>query len=259
MRSDRPSLFIGTSGFYYPGWGGSFYPARMPAREYLPFYSSRFNSLEVNNTFYRLPLGSTLSRWRDVTPKDFVFALKASRFITHIRRLEEPAETVKPFLDRIGSLGSKLGPVLFQLPSRFPFNGEKLDAFCKVLSGDFRYVFEFRDTDWFRQASYDILSHHNMAFCIYDFSGIQSPATVTADFVYLRFHGPLKQPYRGAYPDEFLDDWAEKVRCWMKAVKAVYVYFDNTMEGHAAVDAMKMQLLLGQGDNSEVTHEGIKQ
>jgi uncharacterized protein YecE (DUF72 family) len=259
MRSDRPSLFIGTSGFYYPDWRGCFYPAKLPAREYLPFYSTRFKSLEVNSTFYRLPLETTLSRWRDITPPGFVFAVKASRFITHIKRLDDPEHTVAPFLDRIRCLGSKLGPVLFQLPSRFPFNGEKLDAFCKVISGDFRYVFEFRDTDWFRQETCDILSHHNMAFCIYDFSGIQSPATVTADFVYLRFHGPLKDPYRGAYPDGFLDEWTEKVRCWIKAVKAIYVYFDNTMEGHAAVDAMKMQLLLAQGENHKASHEGIKQ
>jgi uncharacterized protein YecE (DUF72 family) len=109
-----------------------------------------------------------LSWWHDVTPKDFVFALKASRFITHIKRLEEPAGTVKPLPDHIGSLSSKLAPVLFQLPSRFPFNGDKLDAFCNVLGSDFRYVFEFRDTDWFRKDTCDILKHHNMAFCIYD-------------------------------------------------------------------------------------------
>jgi len=164
----RPSLYIGISGFYYPDWRGSFYPAKLAAHDYLPFYSTRFKSVEINNTFYRLPLESTLSRWHDVTPKDFVFAMKASRFITHIKRLDEPPETVKAFLDRIGSLGSKLGPVLFQLPSRFPFNGDKLDSFCKALSRYFRYVFEFRDPDWFRQETYDILIHHGRAFCIYD-------------------------------------------------------------------------------------------
>ena len=259
MSIDRSLLFIGISGFYYPDWRGSFYPAKLTAQDYLPFYSTRFKSVEINNTFYRLPLESTLSRWHDVTPKDFVFALKASRFITHIKRLEEPAETVKAFLDRIGSLGSKLGPVLFQLPSRFPFNGDKLDAFCKALSRDFRYAFEFRDPGWFRQETCDILSHHNMAFCIYHYSGTLSPDAVTADFVYIRFHGPLKDPYRGAYPDEFLEEWAGKIRSWMKMVKAVYVFFDNTMEGHAAGDAMKMQLLLGQRANPEVPHEGMSQ
>jgi uncharacterized protein YecE (DUF72 family) len=98
-----------------------------------------------------------------------------------------------------------------------------------------------------------------MAFCIYNFSGTLSPDAVTADFVYIRFHGPLKSPYSGAYPDEFLEEWAGKIRSWMKAVKAVYVYFDNTMEGHAAVDAVKMQLLLGQEGNHKVPHEGMKQ
>ena len=144
-----------------------------------------------------------MSRWRDVTPEDFVFAIKASRFITHIKRLEGPAETVTAFLDRVASLASKLGPVLFQLPSRFPFNGDKLDTFRKVLSRDIRYTFEFRDPGWSRQETCDILSQHNMAFCIYNYSGTLSPDAVTADFVSIRFHGPLKEPYRGAYPDSW--------------------------------------------------------
>ncbi|MRR08070.1 MAG: DUF72 domain-containing protein [Deltaproteobacteria bacterium] len=148
--------------------------------------------------FLTAQLHGTLSRWRDVTPPDFVIAVKASRFITHIRRLEEPAETVKPYLDLIGSPGSKPGPVLFQLPSRFPFNGDKLNAFCKVLSDDLRYVFEFRDHDWYRQETCDILRNHNIAFRMYNFYGTQSPETVTADFNYIRFHGPLKTPHRGA-------------------------------------------------------------
>jgi uncharacterized protein YecE (DUF72 family) len=164
----RPSLFIEISGFYYPDWRGSFYPAKLPTRDYLLFYSTRFKSVEIKNTFCRLPLESTLSRWHDVTPKDFIFALKARRFITHIRQLEKPAETVKAFLDRISSLGSNLGPVLFQFTSRIHFNGAKLEAFYNVLGGYFRYALEFRDTDWFRQDTYDILKHHNMAFCIYD-------------------------------------------------------------------------------------------
>jgi uncharacterized protein YecE (DUF72 family) len=250
----RPSLYIGISGFYYPDWRGSFYPAKLAAHDYLPFYSTRFKSVEINNTFYRLPLESTLSRWRDVTPNDFVFALKASRLITHIKRFEEPVETVKAFLDRIGSLGSKLGPVLFQLPSRFPFNGDKLDSFCKALSKDFRYVFEFRDTDWFRRDTCDILNHNGMAFCIYDFAGTLSPDAVTTDFVYIRLHGPLKSPYRGAYTERQLEGWAEKIRSWMKEGKKVYVFFDNTMEGDAVADAMKLSQMAGLEKNHEVLH-----
>ena len=252
MVREGPSLFVGTSGFYYPGWKGSFYPARMPARDYLPFYSTRFRSLEVNSTFYRLPLVTTLSRWRDLTPEGFVFAVKASRYITHIKRLDEPEGTVLPFLERIRCLGSKLGPVLFQLPSRFPFNGEKLDIFCKVLSKDVRYAFEFRDPDWFRHKTCDILSQHNMAFCIYDFSGTLSPDAVTADFIYIRFHGPLKSPYCGAYADEFLERWAGKIRRWITEGKSIYVFFDNTIEGDAVNDAMKLSTMLNLETNPEV-------
>ncbi len=216
---NRPSLFIGTSGFYYPDWKGSFYPATLPSRDYLPFYSNRFNSLEVNNTFYRLPLETTLSRWRDITPENFIFAVKASRFITHIKRLEDAEGAVSTFLERTRCLGQKLGPVLFQLPSRFPFNGEKLGKFCEVLDKDSRYAFEFRDPRWFGQETCDILSQYNMAFCIYDFSGTLSPDSVTADFIYIRFHGPLKTPYGGAYSERFLERWAAKIRRWLKEGK----------------------------------------
>jgi uncharacterized protein YecE (DUF72 family) len=246
-----PSLYIGISGFYYPDWRGSFYPAKLAARDYLPFYSTRFKSVEINNTFYRLPLESTLSRWHDVTPKDFVFALKASRFITHIKRLDQPDKTVKPFLDRIRGMGSKLGPVLFQLPSRFAFNGDKLDAFCKVLGSDLRYVFEFRDTDWFRQETCDILKRSGIAFCIYDFAGLRSPDAVTTDFVYIRLHGPMKEPYRGAYTDAFLQERAEAIRAWLTEGRAVFVFFDNTMEGDAVSDAMKLASLLDLEGNPE--------
>jgi uncharacterized protein YecE (DUF72 family) len=144
------------------------------------------------HTFYRLSLEIALSRWRNLTPEAFVFAVKASRFTTHIKRLDDPEGTVTPFLERIRFLCPKLGPVLFQLPSRFPFSGDKLDAFCKVLNKDIRYAFEFRDTDWFRQETCDILIKYGMAFCIYDFAGTLAPDKVSADFVYIRLHGPRK-------------------------------------------------------------------
>ncbi len=247
----RPPLFIGTSGFSYPSWRGSFYPAKMPAREFLAHYSSRFLSLEVNSTFYRLPLESTLARWRDLTPEGFVFAVKASRYITHVKRLGEPATTVGPFLERVRLLGPKLGPILLQLPARFPFNGEVFDSFCKALKKGFRYAFEFRDPGWFRQETCDILKRNGMAFCIYDFAGLRSPDTVTADFVYIRLHGPLKDPYRGAYPEPILEERAGTIRRWLSEGRAVYVFFDNTMEGDAVNDALKLSRMLEWQANPE--------
>jgi uncharacterized protein YecE (DUF72 family) len=226
----------------------------MPAREYLSFYSTRFKSLEVNSTFYRLPLETSLSRWRDLTPPGFVFAVKASRFITHIKRLDEPEGTVSPFLERIRFLGPKLGPVLFQLPSRFRFNGGKLESFCKVLNKEFRYAFEFRDPDWFRRETCDILTKYGMAFCIYDFAGTLAPDTVTADFIYIRLHGPLKRPYRGAYSRKILEGWEKKIRRWMKEGKTVYVFFDNTMEGDAVNDATKLSQIISLENSSELSH-----
>jgi uncharacterized protein YecE (DUF72 family) len=247
----RPPLLIGTSGFSYPSWRGSFYPDKMPAREFLTHYSSRFRSLEVNSTFYRLPLVSTLSRWYDLTPEGFVFAVKASRYITHIKRLGEPENTVVPFLKRVRSLGTKLGPILLQLPARFPFNGAVLESFCETLDKRYRYVFEFRDPGWFREETCDILKRYGMAFCIYDFAGLRPPDTVTADFVYIRLHGPLKDPYRGAYPVSFLKERAGAIRAWLSEGRAVYVFFDNTMEGDAACDALKLSRLLAGERNSE--------
>lgn len=258
VSATKHSLYVGTSGFSYPDWKGSFYPVRLATREFLPFYSSRFRCLEVNNTFYRLPQETTLTRWRDITPDGFVFAVKASRFITHIKRLEEPEATVPVFLERIRCLGRKLGPVLFQLPARFPFNGVKLDAFCKVLDNGVPCTFEFRDPDWFRHETCDILNRHGAAFCIYDFAGTLSPDWVTADFAYIRFHGPQTTPYRGGYPPEFLERWAEKIRRWLKEGRAVYVFFDNTMEGHAPEDALRLLQMLGQGENPHVKPEGWK-
>ncbi|NPV03622.1 MAG: DUF72 domain-containing protein [Syntrophaceae bacterium] len=223
----------------------------MPAREYLAYYSARFRCLEVNSTFYRLPLESTLARWRDLVPAGFVFAVKASRYITHIKRLGEPSATVGPFLERIRTLGVKLGPILFQLPARFPFNGELLESFCHTLDKGFRYAFEFRDPGWFRDETYDILKKRGAAFCIYDFAGLRSPDTVTADFVYIRLHGPLKEPYRGKYPDSFLQERADAIRGWLGEGRAVYVFFDNTMEGDAVRDALKLADLLEEKANPE--------
>lgn len=204
----------------------------------------------MNSTFYRLPLETTLTRWCRITPEDFVFAVKAGRFITHIKRLDEPHKTVAPFLGRIRCLGSKLGPVLLQLPSHFPFNGGKLDVLCKVLDNDIRYAFEFRDPGWFRQETCDILSRYRIAFCIYDFAGNQSPDVVTADFVYARLHGPLKSPYRGSYSEKFLEGWTGKIRRWIKEGKAVYIFFDNTMEGDAVRNAMTLCQMNGLAEKS---------
>ena len=187
--------------------------------EYLSYCSARFRSLEVNSTFYRLPLETTLARWRDLTPPGFVFAVKASRFITHTKRLDDPEQTIAPFLDRIRCLGAKLGQILLQLPSRFPFKGNKLDAFCKALDKNFRYAFEFHDPDWFRLETCDILSRHGMAFCC-----------------------------RGASTGKPLEGWTEKIRRWMKEGRTVYGYFDNTMEGDAVNDAMKLPENAESGD-----------
>ncbi len=159
-----------------------------------------------------------------------------------------------PFLERIRCLGPKHGPILLQLPATFSFKGEVLDAFCNALDKEFRYAFEFRDPGWFREETCDILKRYGAAFCIYDFAGLRSPDLVTAGFVCLRLHGPLKEPYRGAYPVAFLEDRAGAIRRWLSEGRAVYVFFDNTMEGNAARDALKLSGLLAGEENPEALH-----
>src|SRR3972149_4460994 len=209
MRGE--GILIGTSGGSYGHWKGPFYLAALPAGGFLPFYAGRFCTVEINSSFYRLPEERTLSRWRDSVPDSFVFAVKGSGFITHRKKLRDPQATLPPFFERIAALGDKLGPVLFQLPPRWGFAPERFTAFLRALGGDFRYVFEFRDPGWFTPSTREELVRHRAAFCIYDLGGRLSPEEVTADFAYVRLHGPAG-PYRGLYDAGALAGGARKAR-----------------------------------------------
>ncbi|MBI4774439.1 MAG: DUF72 domain-containing protein [Deltaproteobacteria bacterium] len=173
------TIHIGTSGWHYHHWKGPFYPDYLSAEDMLPYYSGRFHTVEINNSFYRLPKKTTLERWKETVPPDFVFSLKASRYITHMKKLKDPSKGVPPLLEAAGVLGEKLGPVLFQLPPRWRMNPERLDPFLQFLSSDFRYAFEFRDPSWFADAVYETLAKHGAAFCIYHMEERLSPKEVT--------------------------------------------------------------------------------
>ena len=241
MRGE--GILIGTSGWSYGHWKGPFYPAALPAGGFLPFYAGRFCTVEINSSFYRLPEERTLARWRDSVPDSFVFAVKGSGFITHRKKLRDPQATLPPFFERIAVLGDKLGPVLFQLPPRWRFDPGRLAAFLGALSPDFRYVFEFRDPSWFTREVRDELARHRAAFCIYELGGRHSPEEVTADFVYVRLHGPAG-PYRGLYDAGTLARWAGKFRAWAAQGRRVHCYFDNDQEGFAARNALQLQEML---------------
>lgn len=240
---DEPDIFIGTSGWSYGHWKGNFYPAGLTAAEMLPFYASHFRTAEINNSFYQLPSEHAVERWKNSVPEDFVFSVKASRFITHMKKLKNPETTMPPFMERVKLLGPKLGPILFQLPSRWHLNLERLSTFLKSLDNSHRYIFEFRDKSWFDEQVYAVLAAQRAAFCIYDMAGVLAPRQVTTDFVYIRLHGP-DGPYCGCYDQAALSAWAEQIHSWQAQGKAVYCYFDNDQNGHAAQNARDLQAML---------------
>ncbi len=236
-------VVVGTSGWSYPHWAGPFYPRDLPEPEWLAYYADRFRSVEINNTFYRLPSVETLQQWRETVPAGFGFAIKASRYITHMKKLKDPEATVPGFLERLDTLGPALGPILFQLPPRWHANADRLRYFLAALPGGYRYVFEFRDPSWFRDDIRALLEDSDSAFCIHELAGERSPLTVTADPVYIRLHGP-DGPYQGSYDERALRDWARTLRGWAGAGHDVRCYFDNDEAGYAAANAARLSELL---------------
>src|SRR4030067_798149 len=193
---NKNSLHIGTSGWNYKHWKVLFYPEDIPQKKWLEFYCQNFRTVELNNTFYRLPEKKTFETWRDNTPDDFIFSVKASRYITHIKKLNDK-EPIKEFLKRAKHLNKKLGPILFQLPPGWKFNEDRFNTFLDMLPEKFQYTFEFRNESWWNEKVIDALKDHNSAFCIFEIDGTLSPKEVTADFIYVRLHGP-DEAYQGS-------------------------------------------------------------
>ena len=234
---------IGTSGWSYPHWKGPFYPEDISSAKMLPFYMQRLNTVEINSSFYRLPLRKTFEHWRASSPDDFVFAVKASRFITHVKKLTDSAQAVERLFDSASGLGEKVGPLLFQLPPGLKMDPERLRVFLRLLPANWRYCFEFRNPGWFHPEIYSLLSEFRAAFCIYELSGLVSPPEITADFVYLRLHGPAGK-YRGRYSMEQLRTWCERFEGWAGQSLDVFCYFDNDENGFAPLNALELQRLV---------------
>ncbi|MGA9393268.1 MAG: DUF72 domain-containing protein [Candidatus Sulfotelmatobacter sp.] len=235
---------IGTSGFHYKHWKGPFYPARTHDSKLLSYYVQHFDTVELNNSFYRLPTPEAFDGWRDATPENFIFAVKASRFITHNKKLKDPEHAIENLLPRAARLGSKLGPVLFQLPPHWRVNPDRLIGLLEILPRDLRYAFEFRELSWLTREIDSILRKFNAAFCIYELAGYHSPLGVTADYAYVRLHGPDPGKYQGSYTDEQLCKWARQIESWARELKAIYVYFDNDQHGYAAVNALTLKTMV---------------
>lgn len=233
--------YIGTSGWHYNHWIGPFYPPEFKPKDFLGFYIQYFDTVELNNPFYHLPKPQVFKGWHQQTPKGFIFSVKASRYITHVKKLKDAKESVEYFLKSAKNLKEKLGPILFQLPPRWNSNPDRLKEFLDILPKGYLYTFELRDPSWFNEEVYKLLKEYNAALCMYDFNGRLSVKEITADFVYLRFHGPGGK-YRGKYSMEFLKQWAQDMKNWK--VKAVYCYFDNDDSGFAVDNAKELKQLL---------------
>ncbi|MFQ5864755.1 MAG: DUF72 domain-containing protein [bacterium] len=239
-------IHIGTSGWIYPHWRGCFYPEKLPQKSWFQYYSRYFSTVEINNTFYRLPSESAVEGWQQQAPNDFIYAVKASRFITHVKKLKEPEEGLRNFMERINLLAVHLGPVLFQLPPSWRPNLQRFETFLQALTdfGSRLWVFEFRQPDWFARDILDLLTRFKVGFCIHDLAGLHCPIAVTAKYVYLRFHGP-SGAYHGQYGKEALQGWAEFIKEQAKEGYEIYAYFNNDIDGAAVEDARTLKELLG--------------
>lgn len=238
-------ILIGTSGWSYASWRGPFFPAEVMVKHHLHYYATQFATAELNGVFYRTPTTAAVRGWRDQTPDDFVFAWKASKFITHWKRLSGKSRNSLTLLEsRLRLLGDKAGPVLFQLPPQFRADRERLAGFMRLLKPKRRYAFEFRHQSWYAPPILDLLREHDVSLCLSDHRYAPAPWEVTASFVYVRGHGP-GGAYKGRYSDKALKGWARQIVRWQRDRRDVYVYFDNDQKSAAPFDALRLMKILG--------------
>jgi uncharacterized protein YecE (DUF72 family) len=228
--------YIGTSGWHYDDWRGRFYPEKLPKAQWLEFYAHHFSTLELNNTFYRLPKESVFQKWHDSSPEGFVFSVKVSRYITHIKRLKDCGDEIDRFISKAIILKDKLGPLLYQLPPGLHRDDDILKSFLSILPQEMKHVIEFRHESWFTEEVYDILRRHHTGFCAFDMPKLTSPLLTTTNFAYIRFHGS-DSLYSSCYTDEELAKWAKKITELAQNLKAVYIYFNNDVQGYALKNA----------------------
>ncbi len=231
---------IGTSGWVYKHWRGIFYPEKMPSREWFAHFASKFDTVEINNSFYRLPSEAAFDAWREQAPKGFLYAVKASRYLTHMKKLSDPEEPLHTFFERADHLGPTLGPVLYQLPPRWKLNLDRLAYFLSVLPKGYHHVVEFRDQSWMVEDVFKLLEAFRVAHCIHDMHPLDVPVRVTAPPVYVRFHGTQ---YGGDYSQDVLKTWAKRIAGWQREGLDVYVYFNNDVGGMALKNARELKRL----------------
>ncbi len=244
MAAQRLTVRIGTSGWNYPHWRGVFYPKGLATSKWLTYYATYFDTVEVNATFYGTPKEKTLKKWYGETPSGFLFALKASRFITHVKRLRQVEEPLKRFYQVIAPLKEKIGPLLFQLPPSLKYDRALIADFLALLDPRYQTAIEIRHASFHNDEFLGLLATHQVALCLSDTAG-RYPSlleAVTAPFVYVRLHGS-RTLYRSCYTEEELRAWAQKI---VSFNRPTYVYFDNDSLGWAVPNALRLKELLGQ-------------
>jgi uncharacterized protein YecE (DUF72 family) len=239
-------LLVGTSGYVYKDWRRRFYPAEMAVRNWLSYYAGEFPTVELNSPFYRLPRAATFRAWAAAVPPDFVFAVKASRFLTHVKRLRDPGPPLSLFMKRAKGLAGARGPILFQLPARFHLDLDRLDGFLAALGrrGIRRAVLEVRHPSWLVEAVYERLARAQVALCLHDWKEQPVEGPLTADFVYVRRHGTRRR-YGGSYTERMLQADAARIRRWRAEGRDVFVYFNNDGGAAAVRNALGLSELMG--------------
>jgi len=239
-RFDVLHYYVGTSGWHYNHWQHLFYPDKLTKAKWLEFYARHFTTVELNNSFYRLPSEEAFTAWRDSSPANFTFAVKVSRFITHIKRLKNSEEPVGTFISRAKILEEKLGPLLYQLPPNMHRDDARLESFLSILPLGMKHVLEFRHDSWLDDRVFEILRQYNIGLCVFDMPGLSCPLIATADFAYIRFHGSSGL-YSSCYSDEELADWAGRLANLAADLKAIYIYFNNDAEAFAVRNAITLR------------------
>jgi uncharacterized protein YecE (DUF72 family) len=231
---------VGCSGWSYEHWKGPFYPEDLPRKKWFSFYAQTFDTVEINNTFYNLPAEKTFQSWADKAGPDFVYSVKANRYITHVKRLKDVEEALPRFLERARLLERHLGPVLYQLPPNWRCDIRRLDAFLRQLPDDLIHVFEFRDQRWLNENVFALLKEKGASLCVHDMGDMRVPRMAIGQVAYVRFHGHAGK-YAGKYPEQSLRPWADWLKSEADRKRDIYAYFNNDESAYAIQDALTLR------------------
>lgn len=238
-------IHIGCSGWVYKHWRGLFYPEGLPQKRWFEHYADEFDTVEINNSFYRLPRGDTFEKWRKQAPPGFCYAVKANRYLTQAKKLKECEEPLERMMTAVRCLGDRLGPMLYQLPPSMKINLERLETFLRIIPKDVTKVFEFRNKDWYVPETYALLDRYGASFCVHDMPGSASERVAVGPIAYVRFHGG-EGKYWGRYSDEGLLSWTDWIVDQASQDRSVWCYFNNDIHGHAIEDARTLKSMVGQ-------------